>query len=97
MVRAYLACIRAVRRSPNIYAVICGCLLVVVTPVYWALAFQSGEAANSGSIALVTAFANVGWGYVTDSYVGALSVMLPVCIGFTLILLGMTRIFRPNK
>jgi len=96
MARVFHACIRAIRRSPNIYAVICGCLLVAVTQIYYGLAFESDAAANSGRFSLVTAFAKVGWRYVTDSYVGALIVMLTVCIGFTLILLGMTRIFPPK-
>jgi hypothetical protein len=98
MIRAFQACTRVIRRSPNVYAVISGLLLVLATPIYFGLSISAQEGLKTGALSAHEAPVLMAaiMGQILDSYHGGFVVLMTICLGFTMILLGATRILNPK-
>jgi len=100
MFSALRVCIRAVRRSPNTYAVIVGLILVIYPPFWFAANRATGGIA--GHLARQDSLAPLPWALrllptareLSDSKAGAALILLETFIGVALIVLGLSRALK---
>ena len=100
------ACLRGARRSPNVFAFVCGCLMILVAPTCGILAAINDEAARRGTLGTRSSVTILiedvgGWmleaiGYCVNSGVGKISVTAVIVFGSTLAMMGVTLTLRPH-
>jgi hypothetical protein len=80
---AFHACVKAVRRSPNLYAVLGGSLLALAAPLYAGFAQSSHEALQTGSIEPTQPFRTIvrAMGEFKQSWLGGIVLLLTIAVG----------------
>lgn len=100
MLRLFHIIVRQIRRSPNAYAFLFGACLMVCPPAYLFFGVVYAEAIRTGEASVPTPLRHLAfaWLSVVESLrdIGPFALSAMAVVGFTLILMGATRLFRPQ-